>query len=218
MEAGQDHTGPGTARAEIFSQFGIIDFGCMTESCCIFDLSTLLSDITLYKEIPPIEYKEHMRMFKSRMKNRTNHDDKCDGGANVINYESHPAVDAEMVRLQDEASETTGEVLKDQASSKALGDLPEERTPNKAHQLLSDPSDTSSHEPDGLVLAGHAIAGYLTTSSLTDLEWEVLLPSLCSKYIILLVIVREMLGKDNDNNIDYNIYISTGIPKRHSSY
>ena len=102
-------------------------------------------------------------MFKWRMKNRTKHDDTCDRIANEINFESHPATDADMVRLQDKTGETSGEVAKDQGSPKALGNLPKEPTPKMAHLLLSDLSatpDSGSHEPDGLVQAGHAIAGY----------------------------------------------------------
>ena len=154
-EAVQDHKKPGAPRAEFYAQFSIIDSGCIIESCCMFDLSALLGDITICIEIPPRDYKEHIKMFKWRMKNRTNHDDKCDRSANVINYESHPAADAEIVRLQDEADKTSGEVPKDQGSSNALGNLTKERTPNKDHLLL-DPSTTATNH-------GHAIAGFLMT-------------------------------------------------------
>ena len=60
----------------------------------------------------------------------------------------------------------------------------------------------SPHPPcgdsDGLILAGHAIAGYLRTSSLSELEWEVLFTSVCARYVIDLVNVQWNLRENID--------------------
>ena len=204
LQEKRDHTGPGACREEIFSQFGIIDFGDITESCCVFDLAIFLHALTQGKETPPKEYVEYMNTFTQRMKNKTNDEESADKGDNVSNDTNHPGPGKDSAGHADMLGEGKEQKSTLDQSSETL---PEELTTNEEHPVLSDPSGTpelGSHETDGLVLAGHAIAGYLTASSLTELEWEVLLPAVCARYIILFVIIRQILARSNDN-IESNV-------------
>ena len=49
---------------------------------------------------------------------------------------------------------------------------------------------------DDVVVEGHAIVGYLATSHLTELEWGVLLASVCARYTIILMCFRKNLPAD----------------------
>ena len=63
---------------------------------------------------------------------------------------------------------------------------------------------TANDKQNSLVLTGHAVSSYLTTSSLTEVEWEVLLPAVCARYLILLIIIRQTLVRDGDK-VKYKI-------------
>ena len=142
--------GTSHAGTEALSQFGVIDFGDMTVSCRVFDLSLFLHLGTQCKETQPKEYIDYFK--RSSLERNCKTSDRVN-------------------RNQEQGSEAGGFELK---------------------AVL----ETSSHWINEVVLVGHAIAGYLTTSSLTELEWEVLLASVCARYTIILMCFRGNLPAD----------------------
>ena len=148
------HAGPRLSKQDIFSEFGIIDFGDVTESCCVSELSVFLHASAQQKENPPGEYVKHMEaMFRDKEGSGSDRGRQSDSSCTELHV------------------------------------VPED--------IMASP--LSSHDDsDGLILAGHAIAGYLRTSSLSELEWDVLFASVCARYVIDLVNLQWCLRESSD--------------------
>ena len=199
------HARPGASR-DVLSQFGLVDFGDMTDSCCVFDLSTFLHMGTQYFETPPKLYVEQMKQL-ARKKNKksvafqntdrfmkTDYNEKPQG-IETDSSESRYASCCSLAHASRVKEGGSSELLLHTDMTVLLETPHAQDQPTYGDQpaVSHEPGERvpdASQEPDKIVLAGHAIAGYLTTSSLTELEWEVLLASVCARHATVLIFFR----------------------------
>ena len=192
------HIGPDVSRTEALYQYGVIDFGDMTMSCCVFDLTVFLHVSTQCKEKPPIEYLEYLKRLATERNSKAMAGKNINEATKITNSEKteirtteKSRLPGDVPRVKDKSSSLT---IKDPATTGLLGKPCTEDQPS--HGDPSDYVEPVSHERDEVILSGHAIAGYLTTSALTELEWEVLMASLCARYSIILMGIRGNLPED----------------------
>ena len=200
---GMDKGGTDDCKAEAFSQFGVIDFGDMTMSCRMFDLSVFLG--THCKQNTP---KKYVEFFKKLAHNRNSKtiDDKTthEGEVNSNDKGEVEAGGLELTAQRNEASDDVSKMKEEvpcTTTDRSFGTRLLENTPPEGQLTHGDPSgnlDPTSLELDDVILSGHAIAGYLTTSSLTELEWEMLLASVCARLIVLLMDTRGNLPENEE--------------------
>ena len=203
---------PCSSQKEIFSQFGIIDFGDIMKSCCVFELTIFLhASTTCNKKTPPKEYVERMTKLALKMKHNTVDDASSDGGTAGDDHTPFQKNETVSMEFQTERGHASTEAphVKEQGPSttptSSFEPLPQQNTQNneQSHTNPSAALKVTSNSMDGLVLAGHAIAGYLTTSSLTELEWQVLPASVCARHIIILTFIRQALPTNMDDIENY---------------
>ena len=138
---------------------------------------------------PPVEYVKHMKaMFGSKERGGSDGvwwpDANCtelDSSLNTEGYEDMIRERFYFSKVSDGDESGRDRIKEDPVNG----------------ELIASPHPPCG-DPDGLILAGHAIAGYLRTSSLSELEWDVLFASVCARYVIDLVNLQWCLRESSD--------------------